>query len=195
MSLATGRLRFRFSYVIVFVTFLALVVSFAFSRWWKSREYEAKLPRDASESVVRGLIAYHGATGSFPKTLVEVERKVWKHEKEPNFGESGRTLLAYNYNYVYFQVDEHECAFYVIPGGERREEAPSFYYYLSARADKLWKWKGPPLSEEDIVKLEPVRPGSKQAMLLGVLGMSEQPKGLIKIDEGVKSTSLLNAKQ
>ncbi len=124
MSMATGRLRVRFSYIIVFVTFIGLILSFAFSRWWESRTYDAALPKDASESVVRGLLAYHESSGEFPKTFVEVEKKVWKHEKEPNFGETGRTLLAYNYNYVYFKVNDHECAFFVIPGGARRDEVP-----------------------------------------------------------------------
>ena len=194
MSLATGRMRFRFSDVIVFVTFLGLILSFAFSRWWESRKYDAKLPVDASESIVRDLLAFHESSGEFPKTFVEVEKKIWKHEKSPNFGETGRTLLAYNYNYVYFKVDDHECALFVIPGGERREEAPSFYYYLSARDDRLWKWKGPPLREDDIAKLEPVRPGSKKAVLWGVLGLSEQPKGIIKLDDGVKRASIGNLK-
>ncbi len=70
----------------------------------------------------------------------------------------------------------------------------SFYYYISVRDDKLWKWKGPPLRDEDIVKLEPVRPGTKKAVLLGVLGMSEQPKADIKLEDGVKNASIKNLK-
>ena len=193
MSFASSRVRMRFSYVIAFVTFLAAVFSYGFSAWSASRRYDAVLPRDASDSVISGLLAFHQATGGFPAKFTEVEKQIWKHKRPPNFGEGGRTLSVYNYNYVFFQVTPHECAFFVIPGGARREEAPSYYYYVTT--DWIWKWKGPALRDADISKLKPVRPGSSDAMLLGVLGMTEQPKAEIRMRDTNKKASLVNFKQ
>ena len=190
MGFASSRVRVRFSYIIVVVTFLAAVFSYGFSVWSASRRYDAALPKDASDSVIRGVLAFHQGAGNFPKNFVEVEEAVWKHKKPPNFGETGRTFNAYNYNYIYFRLGAHEFALYAIPGGERRSEAPSFYYYVTTQG--VWKWKGPALGEEDVTKLKPVRPGTEDAQLLGVLGMTEQPKSVIKMEDTVRKASIVN---
>jgi hypothetical protein len=150
-------------------------------------------PRDGSDSVIRGVLAYHQATGGFPKNFVEVEETVWKHKKPPNFGDTGRAFNAYNYNYIFFRLGAHECAIYAIPGGGRRAEAPSFYFYVTTHA--VWKWKGPALSEEDVAKLRPVRPGTEESLLLGVLGMTEQPKSAIKMEDTVRKASIVKFRQ
>ena len=103
MGFASSRVRVRFSYIIVVVSFLAAVFSYGFSVWSASRRYDAALPKDASDSVIRGVLAFHQGAGNFPKDFVEVEEAVWKHKKPPNFGETGRTFNAYNYNYIYFR--------------------------------------------------------------------------------------------
>src|SRR5205085_4904453 len=190
MSFASSRARLRVSYVVTILTFFGALSCYGFSAWSASRRYDALLPRDASDSIIRGLLAYHEGNGTFPKNFVEVEEKVWKHKRPPNFGESGRTLSAYNYNYIYFQLGPHECAVYAIPGGERRGEVPSYYYYLTTEA--VWKWKGPPMREEDVAKLKPVRPGTQDALTLGVLGMTEQPKSAIKMQDNYKKASILS---
>lgn len=190
MGFASSRVRVRFSYIIVVVTFLAAVFSYGFSVWSASRRYDAALPKDASDSVIRGVLSFHQGAGNFPKDFVEVEETVWKHKKPPNFGDTGRTFNAYNYNYIYFRLGAHECALYAIPGGARRAEAPSFYYYVTTQ--EVWKWKGPALGEEDVTKLRPVRPGTEEALLLGVLGMTEQPKSAIRMKDAVRKASIIN---
>lgn len=190
MGFASSRVRVRFSYIIVVVTFLAAVFSYGFSVWSASRRYDASLPKDASDSIIRGVLAFHQGAGNFPKDFVEVEEAVWKHKKPPNFGETGRTFNAYNYNYIYFRLGAHECAIYAIPGGERRSEAPSFYYYVTTQG--VWKWKGPALGEDDLTKLRPVRPGTQDALVLGVMGMTQQPKAEIKLEDKVKKASIVN---
>src|SRR5215211_1922788 len=190
MGFASSRVRVRFSYIIAVVTFLGAVFSYGFSVWWESRKYDALLPRDASNSVIRGVLAFHQATGGFPKNFVEVEETVWKHKKPPNFGDTGRAFNAYNYNYIYFRLGAHECAIYAIPGGARRAEAPSFYYYVTTQG--VWKWKGPALGEDDLMKLRPIRPGTQDALVLGVMGMTEQPKSVIKMEDTVRKASIVN---
>lgn len=188
MSFASGRARFRVSYIITIITMFGAIFCYGFSVWSATRKYDAKLPKDASDSIIRALMAYHEGAGAYPSTFVEVEENVWKHKKPPNFGENGRTLTAYNYNYILFKLGPHECALYVIPGGERRTEAPSYYFYLTTQG--LWKWKGPAMREEDVMRLKPVRPGTQDALLLGVLGMTEQPKTLIKMPDKHKKASI-----
>ncbi|MFL6284600.1 MAG: hypothetical protein ACJ74Q_15750 [Pyrinomonadaceae bacterium] len=190
MSFASSRARFRITYVIAIVTAFGALFCYGFSVWSATRKYDALLPKDASDSIIRGLLAYHEGAGSFPKTFVEVEQNIWKHKKPPNFGENGRTLTAYNYNYILFQLGAHECALYAIPGGERRGEVPSYYFYINTQG--LWKWKGPAMREEDVLKLKAVRPGTQDALLLGVLGMTEQPKTAIQMPDKFKKASIVN---
>ena len=190
MGFTSSRVRVRFSYIIAVVTFLGAVFSYGFSVWSASRSYDAALPKDASDSVIRGVLSFHQASGGFPKNFVEVEETVWKHKKPPNFGDTGRAFNAYNYNYIYFRLGAHECAIYAIPGGGRRAEAPSFYFYVTTLA--VWKWKGPALGEEDVTKLRPVRPGTEEALLLGVLGMTEQPRSEIRMKDAVRKASIVN---
>ena len=56
----------------------------------------------------------------------------------------------------------------------------------------VWKWKGPALGEEDVAKLRPVRPGTEEALLLGVLGMTEQPRSAIRMKDAVRKASIIN---
>ncbi len=133
MGFASSRVRVRFSYIIVVVTFLARSSPTGSPCGRRRGEYDAALPKDASDSVIRGVLSFHQGAGNFPKDFVEVEEAVWKHKKPPNFGDTGRTFNAYNYNYIYFRLGAHECAFYAIPGGARRAEAPSFYYYVTTQ--------------------------------------------------------------
>lgn len=188
MGFASSRVRVRVSYIITLVTFLGAVFCFAFSVWWESRKYDAALPKDGSDSVIRGVLAYHQGAGTFPKNFVEVEEAIWKRKKPPNFGDTGRTFNIYNYNYIYFRLGPHECALYAIPGGVRRSEAPSFYFYVTTQG--VWKWKGPALGEEDLTKLRPVRPGTQDALVLGVMGMTEQPRSQIKMEDNVRKASV-----
>lgn len=83
MGFASSRVRVRFSYIIVVVSFLAAVFSYGFSVWSASRRYDAALPKDTSDSVIRGVLAFHQGAGNFPKDFVEVEEAVWKHKKPP----------------------------------------------------------------------------------------------------------------
>ena len=48
------------------------------------------------------------------------------------------------------------------------------------------------MREEDVVKLKPVRPGTQDALTLGVLGMTEQPKSSIKMQDNFKKASIVN---
>ncbi|MGB9178455.1 MAG: hypothetical protein WCB68_04340 [Pyrinomonadaceae bacterium] len=177
MFVGFSKLKLRVSYVLLPVIMIALIVSYFYSAWAASKRFEAALPRDASDSIIKGLLAFENQAGRFPRTFTEVEERVWKHKKVPNFGETGRTLSAYNYHYIYFNKDAFTCTLWALPAGERRTEASSYFFYITTTS--IRKWKGPDMNDDDIKKLSP----TPDAALLGVLGMTEQPIIIIKTEK------------
>lgn len=163
-----NRFKLKASYIILPVLLIVMVISYFYSGWAQSRRFEASLPRDGSDSMIKGLMTFKEGAGRFPLNFLEVEDRIWKHQKRPNFGETGKTLLVYNYHYIYFQKDNFTCTLWALPAGPRRSEASTFFFYITS--DAIRKWKGPDLSEDDIKKLNSLPDPS----LLAVMGMTEQ---------------------
>ncbi|MCI0389675.1 MAG: hypothetical protein MOB07_13060 [Acidobacteria bacterium] len=164
----TLRKGFRFSYVTLGVSVAALVVSFAFATVlgvWRERE---QTPRLAVDSMVKALRAHHKRTGRFPSDFRELEARVWKHGKTPDFGADGRTLSVANYFYLYHLVDASAATIWIIPTGPRRDEGSTHFLLLTP--DNLRRWKGAPLSLDEIRNLPPV----PQYRQMAVFGMTEQ---------------------
>jgi hypothetical protein len=93
MSEGAGRSRLRISFVMVGISLVALVVTYAtvtIAAAWRARE---QMPRLAADSLVKSLRTYHQQTGSFPTNFRELEARVWKHKQAPDFGVDGRQLL------------------------------------------------------------------------------------------------------
>jgi hypothetical protein len=181
MFVGFSKLKLRVSYVLLPLILVAMTVSYFYSAWAASKRFENALPRDGSDSIIKGLLTYQTQAGRFPKTFTEVEERVWKHKTKPNFGEAGRTLSFKNYHYIYYNKDAFTCTLWALPAGERRSEASSFFFYITTTS--IRKWKGPDLNDDDIKKLSP----TPDSALLGVLGMTEQPVISIKQDKQQQS--------
>jgi hypothetical protein len=158
----------RFSFVTLGVSVAALVVSFILVTAlgvWHARE---QTPRLAVDSLVKALRTYHKQTGRFPADFRELEARVWNHKKAPDYGADGRSLSIANYYYSYHLVDAGSATIWIIPTGPRRDEGST--HFLLLRPDSLRRWKGAPLSLDEIKNLPPV----PQYRQMDLLGMTEQ---------------------
>lgn len=158
----------RFSFVTLGVSVAALVVSFIFVAVlgvWRERK---QTPRLAVDSLMKALRTHHKQTGRFPADFRELEARVWKRKQGPDFGADGRSLSAANYLYLYHLVDAGAATIWIIPTGPRREEAST--HFLLLRPDSLRRWKGAPLSLDEIKNLPPV----PQYRQMALFGMTEQ---------------------
>ena len=149
-----------FGLVALIVTYVSLTIASA----WRANN---QTPRLAVESLVKALLTYHRQAGSFPKDFHDLETCVWKHKQMPDFGADGRSLTA-AYYYIYCAVDAHTSTIWVVPTGPRREEGSTHFLLLTPVS--IRRWKGAPLSLDEIKKLSSV-PQYKE---MGVLGMTEQ---------------------
>lgn len=159
---------FRFSFVTLGVSVAALVVSFASVTVlgvWRERE---QTPRLAVDSLVKALRTHHKQTGRFPADFRELEARVWKHGKAPDFGADGRSLSVANYFYLYHPASARAATIWIIPTGPRRDEGSTHFLLLTP--ENLRRWKGAPLSLDEIKNLPPV----PQYRQMAVYGMTEQ---------------------
>jgi hypothetical protein len=83
-------------------------------------------------------------------------------------GADGRSLSVANYFYLYHQVDAGSATIWIIPTGPRREEGST--HFLLLRPDSLRRWKGAPLSLNEIKNL----PAVPQYRQMALFGMTEQ---------------------
>jgi hypothetical protein len=160
--------RMRASFVMFGVSVVALLVVYATAAIldaWRLRE---QTPRLAADSLVKALRTHHRQTGRFPSDFRELEARVWKHKKAPDFGADGRSLSIANFYYIYHPVDGRTCTIWIIPTGPLREEGSTHFLLLTP--DNLRRWKGAPLSLDEVKNLPPV-PLYQQMHLLG---MTEQ---------------------
>lgn len=168
MSEGTAKSRIRISFVMVSISLIALVVTYAcvtIAAAWRSQK---EMPRLAADSLVKTLRTYHQKTGSFPASFRELEARVWRHEQAPDFGTNGRSLSVANYYYIYHLVDAKTCTIWIVPTGRRREEGSTHFLLLTPQG--LRRWKGAPLSLDEVKNL-PSLPQYREMM---VLGMTEQ---------------------
>jgi hypothetical protein len=162
------RKKFRLSFLTLGISVAAFIISFVFVMVlgnWRERE---QTPRLAVDSMVKALRKYHKQAGRFPADFRELEARVWKHKKAPDFGVDGRSLSVANYFYLYQQVEAGSATIWIIPTGPRREEGST--HFLLLRPDSLRRWKGVPLSLDKIKEL----PAVPQYRQMALLGMTEQ---------------------
>ena len=163
-----GRTHFRFSYIILGFSIVAVIGSYIYSVWTASQQEKALLPRPAVDQIVKALRTYHHQVGRFPLNFSDLETRVWKHKHPPSFGEDGRSLTLANYYYIYYPVDSSACTLWAIPIDKRREEGSTFFLAISP--ETVRRWKGAPLALDEIKRL-PALPNPAQ---LAVLGLTEQ---------------------
>ena len=161
--------KFKLTFVILGVTVIVLVISFAYGTWAKAEREKELVPRLGDESMVKALRQFQRQTGQFPDDFMELEQRgIWKHETVPDFGPNKRTLTHRNYYYVYGKSDPSTCTIWAIPSGPKREEASTLF--LVVRRDVIHRWKGPALPKTDIDRIDTNPTGN----LLNMLGMTEQ---------------------
>ena len=189
MPSAEPRTAFRFSYLILGVSIVTAVGSYAYSAWSTSQREKALRPRPAVDRLVKGLRTYHHRFGSFPDTLVELQTKVWHDRRELRFGDNGRSLIFANYYYLYTQIESGACTVWAIPINSRRDDGTTFFLSLTPNAAR--RWKGAPLSLEDVRRLHSL-PDPAQ---LAVLGLTELPTAAQKLRTSAKSPAQDSVKE
>jgi hypothetical protein len=158
----------RVSLVLFGIVIAAIIASHGVVAILETRRWGEQAPRLAVDSLVKALRTHHKQTGRFPADFRELEARVWKHKIQHNFGADGRSLSVANYYYLYHPVDGGACTIWVIPTGPRRDEGSTHFLLLSP--DSLRRWKGAPLSLDEVSKLRGVlRYGE-----MNLLGMTEQ---------------------
>ena len=169
MSEVAGTRRVRMSFVMVGVTLIGLVIVYASITVASAWRAQNNLPRLAAESLVKSLRTYYQQTGGFPDSFRDLETRVWRHKQAPDFGTDGRSLSVANYYYIYYPVDAKTCTIWIVPVGPRREEGSTHFLVLTPGG--LRRWKGAPLSLDEVKKLPPAVP---QYSEMALLGMTEQ---------------------
>jgi hypothetical protein len=161
--------KFRFTFLMLAAAVVCVLCCYAYSLWLTSQEQNALLPRLAADQIIKALRSYHHQAGRFPENLVELEARVWKHSRPPEFGEDGRSVSVSNYYYIYYAVDATNCTLWAIPINKHREEGSTFF--LALNTETIRRWKGAPLALAEIKQLPSV-PTTGQ---LALLGLTEQP--------------------
>ncbi len=175
MNQAASKRRVRMSLVMFGASAASLIIAYAAATILEVWQLREQTPRLAADSMVKTLRAHHRQTGRFPNDFRELEARVWKHKTMPDFGADGRSLSIANYYYLYHPVNAGACTIWIIPVGPRREEGST--HFLLLYPDSLRRWKGPPLSLDEIGKLRSV----PQYGEMNILGMTEQrPIDLVK---------------
>jgi len=146
--------RLRMSFVMFGASLVALIVVYVSNTLTKALSERRETPRLAADSLVKALRAHHRQTGRFPADFRELEARVWKHKNAPDFGVDGRGLSIANYYYSYYQVDAHTSTIWIIPTGPRRDEGAT--HILLLKPDNLRRWRGAPLSPDEMKNLPPV---------------------------------------
>jgi hypothetical protein len=158
----------RLTYILLGFCVLAVIASHLYGLWTASQEEKAMLPRPAVDQIIKALRSYHHQVGKFPQSFSELESRVWRHRRTPNFGEDGRSLSMANYYYIYYLIDASTCTLWAIPINKRREEGSTFFLALSTETAR--RWKGAPLALGEIKRL----PSVPEPAQLALLGLTEQ---------------------
>ena len=168
MNQSINTRRLRMSFVTLGASVAAVIIAYAATTILEARRLQEQTPRLAADSLVKALRAHHGQTGRFPADFRELEARVWKHKNAPEFGADNRSLSVANYFYIYARVDAGVATIWIIPTGPKREEGSTHFLLLTP--DNLRRWKGAPLSLDEVKKLPPV----PQYREMALLGMTEQ---------------------
>ena len=168
MNQSINTRRRRMSLVTLGASVAALIIAYAATTILETRRLREQTPRLAVDSLVKALHTYHRQTGRFPDDFRELEARVWKHKSATDFGADNRSMSIANYFYIYARVAAGAATIWIIPTGPKREEGSTHFLLLTP--DNLRRWKGSPLSLDEVKKLPPVPQYREMAML----GMTEQ---------------------
>src|ERR1044072_2951273 len=165
----THRRRFGISYLLLIVAVVTYFGVWGYSVFAADRKAKASIPKiDPVLTIIKGLRQYQKVNATFPQKFDEVEGKVWKHPRPPDFGANGHSLLVKNYYYLYTFISPDRCTLWAIPVGPRAAEASSYFLILTPTDRE--KYKGPPLDLKEASTIN----GTPTYAQLGILGMIRQ---------------------
>lgn len=171
--------RFRFTYIVLALSFILLIASLVYSSWRKHKEHEANLPACGIETVVTALRTFHSQTGRFPKDFNELDERVWKGTKRGQISEDGKSLNAPSSHYFYtlhvinpsssiksegkIMKEPQKAGVWAVPTGIRANEAATHFWYITPNDAE--RWMGPALTSENIYAIKAI-PTEQQLALL-----------------------------
>lgn len=162
--------RLKISFVLLPLALAILAGIYVYSLWATERQRAADIPTEATSMMMRDLLAYHKKRGSFPNDLKQLEGVVWEKNRSREFSIENRGLSHRNYFYLYTQVAPHRFTLWVLPMGQARYDAPTFF--LTGSPGEHRTWKGAAVSPDSLNSVKP----NPSAIELGTLGLVEQPK-------------------
>lgn len=168
MKKDVGTTKFKPSLLFFGASVAAVVVSFVLVTALEIMQERKQTPRLAVDSMVKALRKHYKQTGRFPADFQQLNERVWKHKTSQNYGSDNRTMAVGNYYYMYYPANAQTCTIWAIPTGPKREEGSTHFLVLTY--DTLRRWKGAPLSLDEVRKL-PVVPQYRE---MGAFGMLEQ---------------------
>jgi len=176
--------RLRFTFIIVALSLVLLVVALVFSAWVRQHEREANMPVPAMETLVLALRTFHQQTGKFPHDFRELNERVLRGSRSGQISPDGKSLVApaSRYYYTLHTVNPTDptrattppkAGIWAVPTGMRAQEAATYFWYVTPR--DIERWMGPALTRENIGAIRSI-PSEEQ---LALLVMTRQPAGTI----------------
>lgn len=176
----------RFTYVILALSLVLLVIAFTYGAWTHNSEHEAALPVPALEQIVLALRTFHHQTGRFPKDFHELDKRVWKGARAEQISTDGNTLIAPASHYCYTLHTLNppdavratlpaKAGIWAVPTGERVTEAAAYFWYITPQ--KIEGWMGPALTRENVGAVKAI-PSEQQ---LALLTMTRQPSNGVSL--------------
>ena len=169
-----GAGRLRFTYVILGLAVVLLVVSIIAAAWRGQQTHETNLPAPGLEAVVVALRAFHQQTGRFPADLRELDERLWQGAKRPQISTDGKSLTAPAAHYYYTlhvanppvgvnASQPPKAGLWACPTGPRAREAATYFWYITPT--EIECWMGPALTAENVGAVRTL-PSEQQLALL-----------------------------
>ena len=159
----------KLTFIITPLMVVLVLGSYFYSLWATEVKRRDDLPQDGAAALTRDLLKYHEKTGAFPEDLRALVGKVWDNKRQREFDPSGKVFRHNNVFYLYARQSPHLLSLWAVPSGERREEGVS--WFISASPERIRKWKGPAIADNQVDKLAP----QPSVQSLALLGLTEQP--------------------
>lgn len=170
----SGNNRLRFSYIVLCLSIVLLIVSLIYSSWKHNSEHEAELPICGIETVVAALRSFYQQTGRFPKDFRELDERIWKGAKREQISGDGKSLNAPASHYFYVlhvintsekanAIQQPKAGLWAVPTGVRASEAATHFWYITPT--DIERWMGPALTAQNISAVKTI-PTEQQLALL-----------------------------
>lgn len=171
----TNSSKFRFTYIVLVLSFILLIVSLVYSSWRKNNEHEANLPKCGIETVVVAIRTFHQQTGRFPKDFLELNERIWKGTKREQISEDGKSLNAPSSHYFYTlhvinpvenikAKEPSKAGVWAIPTGPRANDAATHFWYITPNDTE--RWMGPALTSQNIDAIKTIPTEGQLALLV-----------------------------